>query len=226
MVVSPQGLRSGVDGDGPAIGHALLVDPLAEVPDEQIASHLEVCDRALKIFLSAFAESGLPLQIGGKPLLLLQKAVHDPLLTHGGLPVLPPAVEVIAVPTPVGEMREPGFGDKTGPFAEKLAVGHPAAAGDERVLLPGVLVRVSGPPIEVCGVFLHGEAVYLVLEQGQEADLINQRMSSSQLRMRAGSSQSMPRMIHSPFSMAIVKPHHPSLYGHNYSTSVLKFLLR
>ena len=173
MIITPQGLRGGVDRDGPAIGHALLVDPLAEVPDEQIASHLEVCDRALKIFLSAFAESGLPLQIGGKPLLLLQKAVHDPLLTHGGPLVLPPAVEVIAVPSPVGEVRKPGFGDETGSFAEKLAVCHPAAAGDKRAPLPGVLIRVSGPPIEVCGVLLRGEAVYLVLEQGQEADLID-----------------------------------------------------
>ena len=173
MVVSSQGLRRGVDGDGPAIGNALLVDPLAEVPDEQIAAHLEVGDSTLEVFLSSFSESGLPLQIRGKPLLLLQKAVHDPLLTHGGLLVLPAAVEVIAVSTPVGKVREPGFGDKTGSFAEKIAVGHPAAAGDESAPLPGVLVRVSGPPIESCGVLLRGEAVHLVFEQGQEADLID-----------------------------------------------------
>ena len=203
MVVSPKGLRRSIDGDGPAVGRALLVDPLAEVPDEQIASHLEVCDRALKIFLSAFAESGLPLQIGGKPLLLLQKTVHDPLLTHGGPLVLPPAVEVIAVPPPVGEVRKPGFGDETGPFAEKLAVGHLAAAGDERAPLPGVLVRVFGPPIEVCCVLFRGEAVYLVLEQGQEADFID---PADELLSALDAGRIVP--VHAPHDPFAVFNHH------------------
>ena len=88
----------------------------------------------------------------------------SPVVALGGPLVLPPAVEVIAIPTLVGKVREPGFGDKTGSFAEKIAVGHPVAAGDKHAPLPGVLVWVSGTPIEVCGVLLRGEADYLVLE--------------------------------------------------------------
>ena len=54
-----QGLRGGVDGDRPAVGDAPLVDPLAEVPDEEIAAHLQVGDGALEVFLPALAEAGL-----------------------------------------------------------------------------------------------------------------------------------------------------------------------
>ena len=58
--------------------------------------------------------------------------------------------------------------------AEELAVGRPAAAGDQPPPLPGILFLVPRPPIEVGGVLLRGEAVYLVFEQGQEAHLVNQ----------------------------------------------------
>ena len=105
--------------------------------------------------------------------LLLGKAVHDPLLAHRGQFLVPAAVEVIAVPPPVGEVREPGFGDKPCLPTEELPVGHLSAACDEAAPLPGILLRIAGPPEEIGGVLLRREAVHLVFEQGQEADLVD-----------------------------------------------------
>ena len=90
------------------------------------------------------------------------KAVHDPLLAHGGQFLVPAAVKVIAVPPPVGEVREPGLGDEPCLPTKELPVGHLSAAGDEAVPLPGILLRIAGPPEEVGGVLLRGEAIHLV----------------------------------------------------------------
>ena len=171
--IAPQGLRCGVDGDGPAIGLPPLVEALPEVPDQQIPLHLQVGDRPLEVLLAALAESGLPLQLEGEPLLLRRELVHDPLLAHGGKPLVPAAVEVVAVPPPVGKVGEPLPGDEAGPLPEELAVGHPPAPGHETPPLPGVPLYIAGPPEAAGGVLLHGEAVHLVFEQGQKADLID-----------------------------------------------------
>ena len=72
MVIAPQGLRGGVDGDMPAVGEALLVDPPAEIPDDQIAAHLQVSHRALEVLLPALAESGLSLEFKEEPLVFGQ----------------------------------------------------------------------------------------------------------------------------------------------------------
>lgn len=72
MVIAPQGLRGGVDGDMPAVGEALLVGPPAEIPNEQIAAHLQVSHRALEVLLPALAESGLSLEFKEEPLVFGQ----------------------------------------------------------------------------------------------------------------------------------------------------------
>ena len=63
---SPTGLRGGIDGDVPAVLLPPLVPPPSEVPDEQVAAHLQVSHRALEVLLPAFAESGLPLEFKGE----------------------------------------------------------------------------------------------------------------------------------------------------------------
>lgn len=173
MVIAQQGLRRSVDGNGPAIGDTPFVDPLPEVSDQEVSTHLEVGDRALEVFLPALAEAGPPFQGKGEPLVLPGKAVHDPLLPHGSQLVLPAAVKVIAVPPPVGKVGKPGLGDEAGLFPKKLAVGHLTAPSHEATPLPGVLLRITGPPVEGGGVLLHREASHLILEQGQKANLID-----------------------------------------------------
>lgn len=122
-------------------------------------------DSPLEVFLAPFAEAGLALQRKGEPLLLLGKTVHDPLLAHGGQFLVLAAVEVIAVPPPVGEVGKPGLGDETDLSGEGFSVGHLTAAGHQAAPLPGVLLRIASPPKEVGGILLHGEAVRLIFEQ-------------------------------------------------------------
>ena len=93
--------------------------------------------------------------------------VNNPLLPHGGQLLVPAAVKVVAVSPPVGEVGKPRPGDKARLAVEELAVDHPAAVGDQPPPLPGILFLVPRPPIEVGGVLLRGEAVYLVFEQGR-----------------------------------------------------------
>ena len=65
---------------------------------------------------------------------------------------------------------------------------------------------IARPPVEVSGVLLHGEAVHLIFEQGQEAHLVDPLDQLLPALDAGGSSQSSPRMIHSPFSMAMIFP--------------------
>lgn len=109
MLISPQSLRGGVDGDGPAILQALFIDPPAEVPDQQITLHLEVCDGSVKVLLALFSKAGQPFQFEGKQLRAVLKLVHHPLAADTGQFLIPSAVEVIAIPPPVGKMGEPCF---------------------------------------------------------------------------------------------------------------------
>ena len=123
MIVTPQSLRHHVDGNGPAVVSALLVDPLPEVSDDEIGLHLKVRHRTFEVLFAALAESGGLLALVGKPLVLDRKAVHDALTVHGGQLLVPAAVEVVAVPPPVGKPGEPCFGDEPGLFIKELAVG-------------------------------------------------------------------------------------------------------
>ena len=203
MVIAPKGLRRGIDGDGPPVGLAPLVEPLPKIPDQQIPAHLQVGHRALKVLFALFAESGQAFELEGVQLILLGKLVHDVLLAQADQTLVPAAVKVIAVPPPVGKVGEPGFGDKPGFPAEKLAVGHLAAAGDQLPPLPGVLLWVAGPPIEVGGVLLGRETVDLVFEKGQESNFVD---PVDELLPAADAAGIVP--IHSPHDPLAV------LYGH------------
>ena len=214
MVIAPQGLRGGVDGDWPAVGRALPVDPPPEVPDEQVAAHLQARHGALEVLLAALAKSGPLLQFIGEPLVPREKLVHDPFLAHGGQFLVPAAVEVVAVPPPVGEVGKPLPGDEAGLFAEELAIGHLSAPGDEAAPLPGVLRLVPGPPVEVGGVLLCGEAVHLVFEQGQEAQFVDQ------------ADEFLPRL--DPAGVVPVQPPHdplPVFDGHGTASLYLSELI-
>ena len=68
MPIAPQGLRRGVDRDGPAVGQPPPVDPPAEVPDHQIPAHLQAGHRPLEVLLPLPAEPGQALQLRGEQL--------------------------------------------------------------------------------------------------------------------------------------------------------------
>lgn len=69
MVIAPQGLRGGVDGEGPAVGCAPFIDSLPEVPNQEVTTHLQVGDGTLEVLFTALAEAGPLFQGKGEPLL-------------------------------------------------------------------------------------------------------------------------------------------------------------
>ena len=169
----PERFRRRVLCPGPAVGLAFFVEFLPEIPDDQIAAHLQVGHGALEVLLSTLAESGPFFELIGKQCVRFGELVHDLLLAGGGEAIVPPTVKVIAVPPPVGKIREPGFGDETRLLAEELAVGHPAAAGNQLPPLPGVTIRIAAPPVGGTGALLRRKAVDAVAEQGQESHLVD-----------------------------------------------------
>ena len=150
-----------------------IVQLLTEIPDNQIAAHLQIGHGALKVLLPALAESGPLFQLIGEQGVRFGELVHDLLLAGGGETIIPPAVKVVAIPPPVGKIREPGFGDETCLLAEKFAVGHPAAAGNRLPPLPGVTGGIAAPPVSRTGAFLRRKAVDAVAEQGQKSHLVD-----------------------------------------------------
>ena len=170
---APERFRRRILCPGPAVGLAFFVELLTEIPDDQIAAHLQTGHGALEVLLPALAESSPLFQFIGEQSVCIGELVHDLLLAGGGKAIVPPAVKVVAVPPPVGKIREPGFGDKTRFLAEELAVGHPAAAGNRLPPLPGVTVRIAAPPVSRTGALLRRKAVDTVAEQGQESHLVN-----------------------------------------------------
>ena len=54
------------------VSYTHLVGPPAEIPNEQIAAHLQVSHRALEVLLPALAESGLSLEFKEEPLVFGQ----------------------------------------------------------------------------------------------------------------------------------------------------------
>ena len=203
---TPERFRRRVLCPGPAVRLAFFVEFLPEIPDNQIAAHLQIGHGALEVLLSTLAESGPLFELIGKQCVCIGELVHDLLLAGGGETIVPPAVKVVAVPPPVGKIREPGFGDEARLLAEEFAVGHPAAAGNQLPPLPGITGGIPAPPV-VGQVRSSAEKPSMPLRnKGRNPTSSIQSTSSCQLWMHAGSSQAGPRMIHSPFSTAIL-PH-------------------
>src|SRR5699024_4313812 len=135
---------------------------------------------------------------------------------------VPAAVEVVSIPPPVGEVGEPSSGDEAGLFAEKLSIGHFPAAGHEAPPFPQVLLLVASPPVEVSCVFLHGQTVHLVFEQGQETDLVDQ---INEVLPRLDTAGVIPvQSPHDPLS--VFDGHCTAPLRCHYSTVVLWFLPR
>ena len=170
---APERFRRRVLRPGPAVGLAFFVEFLPEIPDDQIAAHLQIGHGALEVLLSALAESGPLFELIGEQGVRFGELVHDLLLAGGGEAIVPPAVKVVAIPPPVGKIREPGFGDETCLLAEEFAVGHLAAAGNQLPPLPGVTGGVTAPPVSRTGALLRRKAVDAVAEQGQESHLVD-----------------------------------------------------
>ena len=170
---TPEHFRRRILCPGPAVRLAFFVQFLTEIPDDQIAAHLQVGHGALEVLLSTLAESGPLFQLIGEQGVCFGKLVHDLLLAGGGETIVPPAVKVVAVPQPVGKIREPGLGDEARFLAEELAVGHPAAAGNQLPPLPGITVRITAPPVLGTGAFPRLKTVDAVTEQGQESHFVD-----------------------------------------------------
>ena len=113
MVISPQGFRGGEDGHGHAVFQSLLVPPALEIPDDEIALHLELSHRAVIVLFAALSESGQLLELVGGYASFLQDLIHDLFAPEAGQPIVPTAVEVISVPPCVGEQGKPPLGNKT-----------------------------------------------------------------------------------------------------------------
>ena len=191
---TPERFRRRILCPGPAVGLAFFVELLTEIPDDQIAAHLQIGHGALEVLLPALAESGPLFQFIGEQDVRFGELVHDLLLAGGGEAIVPSAVKVVAVPPPVGKIREPGFGDKTRLLAEKLSVGHPQGSRSASPLHQSVgQVRSSAEKPSIP-----------LRNKGRNPTLSIQSTSSCQLWIQVGSSQAGPRMIHSPFSTAIL----------------------
>lgn len=170
---TPERFRCRILCPGPAVGLAFFVALLPEIPDNQIAAHLQVGHGALEVFLPALAEPGPLLQFIGEQGVRFGELVHDLLLAGGGEAIVPPAVKVVAVPPPIGKIREPDLGDKPCLLAEELAVGHPAAAGNQLPPLPGVTDRIAAPPVGGTGALLRRKALDAVAEQRQKSHFVD-----------------------------------------------------
>lgn len=170
---APERFRHRIFCPWPAVRLAFFVALLPEIPDNQIAAHLQVGHGALEVLLPALAESGPLFQLIGEQGVRFGELVHDLLLAGGGETIVPPTVKVVAVPPPVGKIREPGFGDKTRLLAEKLAVSYPAAAGNQLPPLSGVTGGIPAPPVSRTGALLRRKAVDAVAEQRQESRLVD-----------------------------------------------------
>ena len=65
VFAAPQSLRRSIDGDRPSVGQAFFVETLPEVPDRQIPSHLEICDRPLEVLFTLLSKPGQTLEFKG-----------------------------------------------------------------------------------------------------------------------------------------------------------------
>lgn len=182
-----------------------FVDPLAKVPDQQIAAHLQVGDGALEVLLPPLPKPARCFRAKENHSSCPAKQSMIRFWRMG--PARPPSgCQSHSRLAASWKSGEPCFGDETGLLPKELPVGHPAAAGHEATPLPGVLLHVAGPPVEVGGILLHRETVYLIFEQGQETDLVDP-VDQLLPALDAGRVVPLqPRMIHSPFSMATIPP--------------------
>lgn len=170
---APEGFRRRIFCPGPAVRLAFFVELLTEIPDDQIAAHLQVGHGAFEVFLPALAESGPLFQFTGEQCVCIGELIHDLLLAGGGETIVPPTVKIVAIPPPVGKIREPGFGDEARLLAEEFAVGHPATAGNQLPPLPGITGGIPAPPVSRTGALFRRKAVDAVAEQRQKSHLVD-----------------------------------------------------
>ncbi len=152
---------------------AFFVEFLTEIPDDQIAAHLQVGHGALEVLLSSLAESSPLFELIGEQGLRLGELIHDLLLVGDGENIIPPTVKVVAVPPPVVKIRKPGFGDKARFLTEKLTVGHQTAAGNHLPPLPEITAHIAAPPVLGKDTLLRRKSVDAIAEQEQKSHFVN-----------------------------------------------------
>ena len=76
---------------------------------DQLHAYSERMGASVEVFLALFPKTGQPFQLEGKQLRAVLKLVHHPLTANTGQFFVPSAVEIIAIPPPVGKMGEPCF---------------------------------------------------------------------------------------------------------------------
>ena len=112
IIAAPQMLRRRINSNRPAIGLALLVLALTEIPHAEILLHLQPGDHAFKALLTVLAKTCRPLQLVGivLPILqLLRIQIHDPFLLVRRLSVLPECIKIVSITSVISKYRQPLF---------------------------------------------------------------------------------------------------------------------
>ena len=101
------------------------------------------------------------------------KDIHNRLVPALDKLVIPRRIEVVTVPACICKIGEPFPGDESGLVIKKLPVCHLAGRRNDLTPLPGILLRIAGPPEEGRDVLLRGEARHLIGKERQETDFID-----------------------------------------------------
>ena len=173
MVITPQFLGRLVIRNRHAVTLAPFIPSAFEFPNNQISLHLKRCHTPLEIPVTVFSESGCRFQLKARVHASVFKNIHNSLLPALNKSILPGRIEIVAVPAGIGEVWKPFPGDKACLVVEKFTVSHLPGRRDDLPPLPGILLRISGPPEKGRNMLLRRKARHLIGKKREESHFID-----------------------------------------------------
>ena len=165
-------LRCGIYCNRPAIILASLIFSLPEITYTKIHPHFKIGHSSFKVLFAALSKSCILFHFKGKTfciLILFCKQIHDLLLTHRRLLVVPQSVKIISVSAIIGKIGKPVPGNKSCPLIKEFSISHLSASGYDFTPLPRISLCITAPPVPGKRTLLQGKTGNVIFKQRQKA---------------------------------------------------------
>ena len=143
MLISPEFFRLLVVGDSHAVTLSPFIPAPLELADDEIGLHLQLCDTAVEVLITLFAESRCRLQLEARMHAAVLADIHDRLIPALDQLVVPRRIEVIAVPSGICKVREPFPGNEARLVVKELPVCHLAGRRNDLAPFLGILFGIA-----------------------------------------------------------------------------------